>query len=163
MQKPDQLRRLLLQAVPSLRDNPERLALYVDAGTIAARAGSLSFEYRYTLNLVVQDFVGDRNAVIVPVLAWIAEAQPDLLARPDSQPFTFEAEILDGQAVDLSITIPLTEGVRVVTPEGGGYQVRHLDEPTGLDHFPGVCGATLWQLFLRNELIAQTSDPAFKP
>lgn len=163
MQKPDQLRRLLLQAVPGLAANPERLALYVDAGTVAASAGNLSFEYRYTLNLVVQDFVGDRNLVIVPVLAWIAEAQPDLLAAPGSLPFKFEAEILDGEAADLSITIALTEGVRVQSVEGGGYAVRHLDEPAGLDQFPGVCGATLWQLFLRNELIAQTSDPAFQP
>jgi hypothetical protein len=38
--------------------------------------------------------------------------------------------------------------------------VQHLDEPADLDRFPGVCG-NLWQLFLREELIAETSDPAF--
>jgi hypothetical protein len=150
MRKPEQLRRLLLRAVPGLADAPERLALYVDEGRIAARAGaSLSFEYRYTANLVIQDYAGDRNAVVVPLLAWIAEAEPDLLAKPDSEPFTFEAELLQDDAVDLSITLQLTERVAVVPGADGGYEVRHLDEPPAdADRFDGICGVILRRLHL---------------
>ena len=158
MRKPDELKRLLLRAVPGLADDPSRLALYVDEGRVAACAGSLSFEYRYKLNLVVQDYAGDRDAVVVPLLAWIAEAQPELMARPDSQPFSFEAEILDADSVDLSITLDLTERVSVGRNGDGDTEVRHLDEmPADLDRFEDVCGATLWQLFLREELIAHSA------
>ena len=163
MRKPDSLRRLLIQTVPQLAANPETLALYVDQGKVAARTGaSLSFEYRYKLNLVAQDFAGDRNALIVPLLAWIAQVQPDLLDRPDGEPFTFECELLDADTSDISITLDLTERVSVQTRAEGGYEVVHLDDPTpaDLDRFEGVCGVTLWQLLLRDELIAQSSLPA---
>lgn len=163
MRKPDSLKRLLLQTVPQLAENPENLALYVDEGKVAARAGaSLSFEYRYKLNLVAQDFAGDRNALVVPLLAWIAQVQPGLLDSPDAEPFTFECELLDADTADISITLNLTERVAVRPRAEGGYEVVHLDDPTpaDLDRFDGVCGVNLWQLFLRDELIAQSSRPA---
>lgn len=163
MKKPDSLKRLLLLTVAQLAENPENLALYVDEGKVAATSGaSLSFEYRYKLNLVAQDFAGDRNALIVPLLAWIAEVQPDLLERPGAEPFTFECELLDGDSVDISITLDLTERVSVRTRPEGGFEVNHLDDPTpdALDRFDGVCGVNLWQLFLRDELIAQSARPA---
>jgi len=157
VKKPDSLKRLLLRAVPQLAAAPESLLLFVDQGSVAARAGAtLSFEYRYKLNLVATNFTGDRNAIIVPLLAWISEAQPDLLEKPGSEPFTFESEILDGDTADLSITLDLTEGVRV-TIEDGAYQVRHMDEPPEPDRFPGVCN-NLLQLFAGGELVAE-SDP----
>ncbi|MDR6144951.1 hypothetical protein QE363_000744 [Sphingomonas sp. SORGH_AS870] len=163
MNKPASLSRLLIQAVPQFAENPENLALYVDEGRVAATSGaSLSFEYRYKLNLVAQDFAGDRAALFVPLLAWIAQAQPDLLDRPTAEPFTFECELLDADTADISITLDLTERVAVRPREGGGYEVNYLDDPTpaDLDRFDGVCGVNLWQLFLRDELIAQSDRPA---
>ena len=159
MKKPDSLKRLLLRAVPQLAASPESLLLFVDQGAIAARAGAtLSFEYRYKLNLVATNFTGDRNALVVPLLAWISEAQPDLLERADSQPFTFESEILDGDTADLSITLDLTEAVSVII-EDGAYQIRHLDEPPEPDRFPGVCN-NLLQLFAGGELVAESDSAA---
>lgn len=164
MRKPDTLRALLVRTVPHLHANPDALALFVDEGRVAARAGgSLSFEYRYTLNVVIQDFAGDRNAIVVPLLAWIAQAQPELLAAPDGEPFTFESELLDAHLCDLSIKVQLTERVAVIQRPSGGYEVNHLAEQSGADIFPGVCDQNLWQLFLHDVLIAQTSDPAFTP
>lgn len=166
MKKPDSLKRLLLLTVPQLAENPETLALYVDEGKVAGRTGaSLSFEYRYKLNLVAQDFAGDRNALMVPLLAWIAQVQPDLLDRPNAEPFSFECELIDDDTSDISITLDLTERVAVRPREGGGYEVTHLDDPTpaDLDRFDGVCGVALWQLFLRDELIAQSSLAAPAP
>ncbi|MFT3967915.1 MAG: phage tail protein, partial [Sphingobium sp.] len=123
-------------------------------------------EYRYRLNAVIEAYAGNDDAVMVPVLAWIAENQPELLARPGATPLTFEAEILDADSRDISIVIELTEAVIVIPREGGGYNVTHPETPppASLDHFDGVpCGTRLWQLFLHDELIAQTADPAFQP
>jgi len=165
MNKPDGLRRLLLAAVPGLADNPDRLSIFIDKGRVGASAGSLSFEYRYQLNLVVQDYAGADDALFVPVIAWIAEQQPELLQRTDQEPFTYECELLDSQARDVSIYIQLTEAVRVQPKPGGGFTSEHLAEPRreDMDSFPGVCCQPLWQLFLGDELVAQTSDPDFVP
>lgn len=167
MRKPDSLKSLLLATVPGLKDSPERLALFVDRGGIVGGGGrSLSFEYRYAVNLVVEGFADDPDALMVPVIAWIAEYQPDLINKPGAEPFTFEAEILDDDTRDISITIQLTEPVVVVPREGGGYGVTHPMPPKrhDIDRFSGVpCGVNLWQLFLAETLIAQTTDPAFEP
>lgn len=164
MKKPDALKRLLLHAVPQLAAAPERLQIFIDEGRVAARAGvTLSFEYRYRLDLVVQDFAGDRTALFVPILAWLAEAQPDLLQRENGEPFTFESEVLDDDTADVSIRIDLTEPVLVQPAPGGGYAVRYLDEPGDPDRFEDVCGVNLWQLFLRDQLIAQGTPPAPAP
>ena len=103
---------------------------------------------------MVQDYSGDIDALMVPILAWIAEQQPDLLERDPRKPFSFECEILDSDAADVSIDLELTEAVRVARQDGGGYQATHLDEPSRDDSFPGVCGVNLWQVLLREEMNA---------
>jgi hypothetical protein len=157
MKKIDSLRELLLRAVPPLRADPTKLAIFVDQGRVAARAGaSLSFEYRYKLNIVVQDYAGDRDAVIFPVLAWIAQHQPDLLERSTGEPIAFEAEILDAETTDLSITLDLTERVIVEPRPDGGYDLRHLDDVADDDRFGGLCGVNLLRLVLGTDVIAQS-------
>jgi hypothetical protein len=79
MKKPESLKALLLASVPGLADKPENLSMFIDKGRIAARlTGSLSFEYRYTVNVVVQDFAGDVDALFVPLLFLMRRA-PDLV------------------------------------------------------------------------------------
>ncbi|MBB3346057.1 phage tail protein [Sphingomonas sp. BK069] len=157
------LRALLLRAVPSLAAAPERLAIFVDRGRIAARAsatGSLSFEYRFTLHLVVQDYAGDWDALIVPLLGWVARYQLELLEGPNDAPIAFEAELLDADSCDLSLTLELSEAVVVTCDEGGGYAARHLaDDRDRDDHFPDTCGARLWSLVLGDELVAAKAAP----
>lgn len=64
MNKPQSLRRALNSAVPYVRDNPDKLHLFVDNGSVVATgAASLSREYRYTLNVVVVDFSGDQGVI----------------------------------------------------------------------------------------------------
>lgn len=167
MQKPESLRKLLLATVPGLGQNPERLALFIDKGEIhGAHGRSLSFEYRFTLNLVIESYAGDMDALMVPVLAWISENQHELIGGPDAQPFRFEAELLDDESRDISIFIDLREAVMVVPREGGGFGVKPapIISPASRNRFDGVPSCTkLWQLFLNETLVAQTSDPAFQP
>jgi hypothetical protein len=159
LRKPDALKRVLLAHVPGLRDDPASLALFVDKGKVIARGtGSLSFEYGYTLNIVAQDYAGDIDALVLPILVWIAEAQPDLLDRAPNQPFTFESEILDGDTADVSIDLELTERVLVERNSEGGVNIRHLDDARVPDAFAGACGATLWQGLLVDEALATSEQ-----
>lgn len=150
MIKPEGLRRVLLAHVPQLRDDPAKLSLFVDKGRIAARPGSLAFEYRYTLNIVAQDYAGTIDGLMVPILAWIADAQPELLQAGQQEPFRFESELLAQDAADVSIWIDLTEAVTVQPLEAGGFTATHLDEPRLADCFEGVGCVPLWHLFLRD-------------
>ncbi len=160
MTKIDSLRDLLLRAVPALRENPETLSIFVDRGRVAARAGAtLSFEYRYTANLVAQDFAGSPDQIIVPVLAWISRHQPELMAKPGAEPIAFEAELLDADTTDLSLTIELSERVTVTTLPDGSRSIVHVDDDGDtIDRFDGLCGVNLWQLFLGNELAAESAS-----
>lgn len=162
MRKPEGLGRLLLKSVPSLAADPSKLQMFVEKGRVAARAGdSLNFVYRYELSIVVQDFAGDVDRLFVPIIAWIAEQQPDLLERGELEPFTFEAELLDGDACDIDIRIELSELVLVTAGSGAGWTTSRVDERAiGLDEFPGICGVPLWRLFLDQELVATSDDPA---
>ena len=55
MLKPKSLRQALYDAVPKLKANPDMLRIFIDSGVIGATlAASLSFENRYTLNVIVK-------------------------------------------------------------------------------------------------------------
>lgn len=161
--KPDQLRAWLTEANPGLRREPERLQVFVDKGSLVATAASgLSFEYRYTLTLQLLDFADHPNAIMAPLLAWIAVNQPELLANPDRsrEGIKFEADILDPGKVDLQIEIALTERVKVARQSDGTLQAMHLAEPPfpAGEHplrDPAAEPGGLQQLYLGGELIAE--------
>ncbi|KQO07856.1 phage tail protein [Sphingomonas sp. Leaf242] len=144
MKKLDSLRTHLLVSVPEIRNSPEKMEIFVDKGDVAVRAGSLSFEYSYTASLWVQDFSASVDKLLVPVLAWIAANQPDLFEKGDRKPFTFQSDLLDAETCDITISINLTELVRV-EQQAKGLKVTHLPEPVMLDQFDGVpTGTKLW-------------------
>lgn len=152
MRKADSLRRWLTACIDHLQTHPDRLQIYVEGGRIAARRSrTLSFLYQYTLKVLVMDFAGDADTLMVPVLAWIEKEQPQLLRRTDSQPFSFEAELLDSETSDVEISIDLTETV-IVTPraDGSGYDIEHPPEPATADAFADV-SATFSQGFAGTE------------
>ncbi|MGQ3903240.1 phage tail protein [Mixta calida] len=131
MNKPQSLRHALNKSVPYVRENPDRLHLFVDNGSlVATAAASISWEYRYTLNVVVTDFTGDQNLLMAPILYWLRDNQPDALQNPDEREklFTFEVDILSNGACDLSLNLKLTE--RVLAREvNGQMQVEAVPEP----------------------------------
>lgn len=131
MLKPESLRKALADAVPVLANNPEMLRLYVDGGNIAATlASSLSFEKQYSLNVVVTDFTGDFDLILVPVLAWLREHQPDILSTDTGQKkgFTFEADINNDSSFDISISLLMTERT-LVREVGAALYVENISEP----------------------------------
>jgi len=140
MRKADSLRRWLTAYLPDLKAHPDRLQIYIEGGAINARQSrSLSFTYGYTLKALVMDYAGDADAIMVPLLAWIEKEQPQLLKRSDGQPFTFEAELLDGDVSDIEISIELSEAVVVkLRADGAGYDIEHPPEPDFSDAFEGA-------------------------
>lgn len=80
MNKPQSLRSVLNKAVPYVADNPDRLHLFVDnCALVATSAGSISWECRYTLNVVITDFTGDQNLLMASIMFWLQENRPDRL------------------------------------------------------------------------------------
>lgn len=154
MNKPDSLRNHLLAAVPELRNNPQCLLVFIDNGTVRSTAAvGLSFEYAYTLNVILTDFAGHPDALMISMLAWLLINQHELLANQEKgkEAIRFEADVLDNSKVDLSIKLPLTERVIVKKQDDGTLQVRHPDEPQLEPFLP----AGDWKLYAGDSLLAE--------
>ncbi|NEG80116.1 phage tail protein [Pantoea agglomerans] len=131
MNKPQSLRSALNKSVQYVADNPDRLHLFVDSGQlVATSAASLSWEYRYTLNVVITDFTGDQNLLMAPVLLWLRENQPDALQNSEARErlFLFEVDILGNDRCDISMDLKLTERV-VATTVDGKISIEAVPEP----------------------------------
>jgi hypothetical protein len=154
MNKPESLRAHLLASVPDLKNNPDALLVFIDQGTIRSTAApGLSFEYAYTLNIILTDFPGHPDAVAIPLLAWVLVNQRELMENLElgKTAITFEADVLDHSKVDLSIKLPLTERVIVKKQPDNSLQVSHPDEPQLEPYLP----AGNWQLYGNGELLAE--------
>ena len=141
MKKPDSLRAWLTAWLPDI--SADQLQLYVENGRVASRrARNLSFEYRYQLKILLTDYAGSSNDLVLPLLGWIEQNEVSLLGRADTdEPFTFEAEILDERRVDIEVTLDLTEPVRVrARADGGGFDLDHVHHDSS-DAFAGPASA----------------------
>lgn len=160
MNKPESLRAHLLANVPELKHGHERLQIFIDQGRIRSTAApGLSFEYSYTLNLILTDYAGHPDAIAVPLLAWLMVNQSELLTNLEKgkDAIQFEVDVLDSKSVDLSITLPLTERVIVKRLEDDSLSVVHADEPQLTEYEE----AGPMQLFLKGEpLAAWNSQPS---
>ncbi|MBB6153703.1 hypothetical protein HDC30_000897 [Pseudomonas sp. JAI115] len=132
MNKHESLRKHLLATMPDLRHNPDRLLIFIDNGKVRCTAApSLSFEYSFDLQIILTDFAGHPDSVVLPLLGWISVHQPELLENLDKvkNGIQFEADILDKNKVDFSLTLPLTERVIVGTDAQGQTTIKHAGEP----------------------------------
>ncbi|MDR5776516.1 phage tail protein [Caballeronia sp. LZ002] len=130
MIKPGSLRAALAAAIPTLAENPDKLTLFIDQGSIAATgAKSSSFEYRYVLNVLVLDYAGQADDIFIAVIDWVRAHQPDLVTNWDQREsgIAYEIDILGNSTADVSIKLQLTESV-VVTVENGARTVTHVDD-----------------------------------
>lgn len=164
MKKPASLRAALAAALPELARDPDRLLVFIDAGSIRSTlAAGLSWEYAYTLNIILTDYAGHPDAVIVPILQWVRVNQSELLDNVDEREhgITFEADILDSGSVDMAIKLMLTERV-AVREDGTTLTLTHCDEPQP----EARLAAGHWQLYLRghdgnpDQLLGEWDQPA---
>ncbi|WP_338724677.1 phage tail protein [Pseudomonas tolaasii] len=132
MNKPENLRAHLLATVSDFKHDPDRLLIFIDNGKVrCTSAASLSFEYSFDLQIILTDFASHPDSVILPILGWLSVNQPELLDNLDKvmKGIQFEADILDKDKVDLSLTLPLTERVIVGKDDQGSVTVTHAGEP----------------------------------
>lgn len=131
MHKLKSLRQALIDAIPQLNANPERLQMSVGGGNIDARqASSLSFEKRYALNVKVSGFTGDSEGFFVPVLAWLRENQPDIFTLDEGRKSgcSFTIVLNDDDTMDISVSLQLTERM-LVAQEQGALHATYSPEP----------------------------------
>lgn len=128
------LRKFLEANVPYLKNNPDKLLMFVEIGEVhdTALAPSLSYEDRYTAVIVITDFDVDPDTVKLPIIAWLKTHQPD---RSDSLAFQFAAEILDSKTIDLEIKIKMTERVLVTRVDDTTVTTNYSGEPI---YAPGI-------------------------
>jgi len=139
MKKPQLLRDHIARACPDLATNPEKMTVFVEGGNIVhTGTPALSFEYRYTVNVVITDWADSTDTLVVPVIAWLKRHQPDMFDNPErrAKGFRFVAEIIDHNTVDVSIELDLTETVAVKGETVDGINrltTRHIGEPVLAD------------------------------
>lgn len=132
MNKPESLRTHLLAAIAELKHNPERLIIFIDNGKVRCTAAvSLSFEYVYDLQVILTDYAGHPDAVMLPLLGWLRVNQSELLENltKSAEGIKFEVDVLANDKVDMAITLPLTERVVVRKQDNGTYDLSHPAEP----------------------------------
>lgn len=152
MLKPQQLRQALTDSVPDLQRNPDALNVFIDSGRIVSTlASSLSFEYQYRLNMVITDYAGNIDLLIVPLLAWLRTNEPDIMATEEKRRtgFTFEADVISDTASDISIELQLSERV-IVKQADDGLHVTHVGENTLPEN-----DARPVQLYVKGELVRE--------
>ena len=149
MNKPSQIRTVLTNAVLHLKQNPDTLHVFIENGNLFATGvnENLSFEYQYDCVVTVTDFAAHPDLLMVPLLAWAIEHQPELLHNPDKRAggITFKAELVSHSSCDIEIKLKLTERVKVEST-GNGMTATHLPEPK-------IDTGITWQLYINQELV----------
>lgn len=130
MKKPQLLRQALLKNNAFLINNPDKLHTFIDEGSIiSTTSSSLSFEYKYKLNIVITDYSGSIDTIMVPIITWLYIHQQELWGNGELRPdaLTYEVDHLNNDSFDISIDIKLTERVIV---RGGetSLEVKHCDD-----------------------------------
>lgn len=132
MKKPAALRAALEAAVPDLKENPERLIMWIDQGAVASpMTASLNFAYSYRLNILILGYAGKQPPIAIAILYWLRVNQPDLL-QPKTNAFSFEADFNDNKSVDLQIELQLTEQVVGVPDDEGRLTFDFIAEKNPL-------------------------------
>ena len=158
MYKPNSLRAHLTEALSDLKRNPDKLLVFADEGNVVASvSASLSFEYRYKLNIIITDYAGDGDAIMVPLLAWLRVHQVELMENPDLRKtgIRFEIDFNNHETVDISIKLDLTERVVVKHGDNGRLDITHVPEPQMTPPF----SADFWTLYGGDTLLAEWHTP----
>ncbi|WP_313253222.1 phage tail protein [Stenotrophomonas sp.] len=131
MKKPSDLRAHMLVACPLLQAYPDRLLLFVENGhLVSSNVPGLSYQYQYELTMIVTDFAGTPEAIMVPLLQWVTRHQPELLAHPSTRgQIAFSVEVLASDLVDIELKLQLSERIAVRRDEEGFFQLTYPKEP----------------------------------
>lgn len=127
MRKLEDLRRHLLENVPKLKRNPDKLLTFIEDGNIEFWQGpNLSHAYSIPVQLIITDYAGSVDDIVIPVISWLSVREP---GHDPMNTIRFEAELLNNNSYDIAITVNITERVIVKATENG-LDIEHvLPEP----------------------------------
>lgn len=158
MRKLNSLRAHLAAALPELARNPDALMIFAEGGTLAVRDGAnLGFEMRYNATLTFLDCQYAPAQIFLPLVIWLRDNQRDVLQNHQSgtEQIRFKVDPADIHAVDLDISLPLTEALDVLPNGTGGYDMDWRTEPPvyGLEDLadPAALLRQLWGQLVDDE------------
>ncbi|KFB99470.1 phage tail protein [Trabulsiella guamensis ATCC 49490] len=130
MLKANALRTTMLECSNWCRANPEAFTVFVGEGNVETTGETPTFVYRYTLVFFLMGFTADIDEIVLPLMAWLADNQPDLLLNPQkNRDIGFKTIINDDDTADLLFELPIRERVKVTRDESGRLHAEHLPEP----------------------------------
>lgn len=140
MRKLEDLRKHLMANVDSLKRSPEKLLTFIEDGTIEFWSGpNLSHAYAIPVQIIVTDYAGNVDDLILPILSWLQVREP---GHDPMNTIRFEAELLNNNSYDIAITVSITERV-IVKATDAGLDVEHvLPEP------PMEMDASEWEIIM---------------
>lgn len=134
MQKPAQIRAALSSAIPFFKTNPAQVAIIVETGKLRAREPIDSFEYNYTLTILITDYTAEPETIFIPLLNWaVANELTSIQSHEKANDLiNFDIAILDDGAYDIEIKMDLSEAIKL-TKTGGHFSAESIPEPTMSD------------------------------
>ena len=130
----DSLRRFLTEKLGFFKQNPDRLIISVEKGSLKWSGHNLNHVQQYQLLVEVDEWPErlDANSILVPILDWYQQNQDPLPPNAPS-PVTFETYILSNYTTTVVFSIKVEEVVRVSIDANGEYifdtspQSNHID------------------------------------
>lgn len=159
MQKHQSLREALVAVLPEIEREKDRLAVWIDQGSIAARLGTkdairnTGFEYRYRVNVILLDFTKDPAVVFATLIDWLRTNQPELLLNPETlkTAVDFRVDVLDDRKVDIEIHTELSEAVEIDDLGNITYRAEPAIAESVGDLIDVPLGATLGTIAVNGE------------
>ncbi len=135
--------------------NPDLLILPADLLSFASGMQIVSspagtnehFEIQYTANIVITNYSAEFDQLAYWLLLWLRTNQPD----HSEEAVRFGADILNSTTKDLSLTIALSETIKV-EQTAEGTLLHHVDEPT---IEPVLLAAPQWTLYANGDQVAE--------
>jgi len=141
----EDLRRHILSLPGEIKIDPDDLLTFADDGRIisAAEGTNPHFELAYKANLIIQNLSASPDQLFYWLLLWLAQNLPN--HKEDA--IKWQADLLNQTSTDLSISIELTEIIKVETT-AEGIKLKHCGLPK-LE--PELLTAKNWSLYLLPE------------
>lgn len=120
MKKLQQIQKLLEDNNHFIQNNPDKLRLFIDEGTITASATEcLGFEYQYTLNLSLSDYDQSMNNLMMPIISWMYLYQQEFMLNSDLRKKAIQFALTENSdnTKNVAIKLKLTERVIVKKTE----------------------------------------------
>lgn len=115
----DSLRQFLTTKLAHFQQNPDRLIISVEKGSLKWSGHGLSHVQEYTLLVELDEWPEslDANKVFVAILDWYQQNQ-DPLPPGSKSPISFESYVLSNYTTTVVISVDVKETVRVQSDNG---------------------------------------------